>query len=124
MSYRFLFPAFVTLLGISLLPIQVHAQSITAASDGIGTSVIEGAIGDFVIGTGDYLIEDGQAITSDNGEINLFHSFDNFNLTTGERAIFNSPNGVTNIVGRITDGSPSLIDGSIIVDDGSGAGFL
>jgi filamentous hemagglutinin family protein len=42
---------------------------------------------------------------------NLFHSFGLFNVNTGERATFTGPNSVENVLGRITGGSSSTIDG-------------
>jgi filamentous hemagglutinin family protein len=44
---------------------------------------------------------------------NLFHSFDQFNLRPfqGESATFTGPNTITNILSRVTGGSPSIIDG-------------
>jgi filamentous hemagglutinin family protein len=44
---------------------------------------------------------------------NLFHSFDQFNLIRGESATFTGPNTIANIIGRVTGGSPSSIDGTI-----------
>jgi filamentous hemagglutinin family protein len=42
---------------------------------------------------------------------NLFHSFSVFNIHTGESATFTGPNSVENVLGRITGGSSSTIDG-------------
>lgn len=42
---------------------------------------------------------------------NLFHSFGVFNINTGESATFTGPNSVENVLGRITGGSSSTIDG-------------
>ena len=42
---------------------------------------------------------------------NLFHSFGQFNILAGQSATFSGPAAVTNIVSRVTGGSPSLIDG-------------
>src|SRR2546423_1618799 len=44
---------------------------------------------------------------------NLFHSFSQFNLSQGESATFTGPNTIANIIGRVTGGSPSSIDGTI-----------
>jgi filamentous hemagglutinin family protein len=42
---------------------------------------------------------------------NLFHSFGAFNVPTGGSASFAGPNTITNILGRVTGGQPSSIDG-------------
>jgi filamentous hemagglutinin family protein len=42
---------------------------------------------------------------------NLFHSFGEFNVPTGGSATFTGPNTIANIVGRVTGGQPSAIDG-------------
>jgi filamentous hemagglutinin family protein len=44
---------------------------------------------------------------------NLFHSFGQFGLATGEGAAFSGPATVNNIIGRVTGGSPSAIDSKI-----------
>jgi filamentous hemagglutinin family protein len=44
---------------------------------------------------------------------NLFHSFGEFNVRTAESATFTGPNTVDNIIGRVTGGNPSLIDGTL-----------
>ncbi|HYZ31313.1 MAG TPA: filamentous hemagglutinin N-terminal domain-containing protein, partial [Crenalkalicoccus sp.] len=44
---------------------------------------------------------------------NLFHSFARFGLATGESATFSGPASVTNIVGRVTGGQASGIDGTL-----------
>ena len=55
------------------------------------------------------------AITSDLGRIagnNLFHSFQRFNLSTGQSATFSGPASIANIFSRVTGGA-STIDGTI-----------
>jgi filamentous hemagglutinin family protein len=42
---------------------------------------------------------------------NLFHSFGAFNVPTGSSATFTGPSAIANIVGRVTGGQPSLVDG-------------
>ncbi len=44
---------------------------------------------------------------------NLFHSFAQFNINTGESATFSGPNYINNIINRVTGGNPSNIDGVI-----------
>ena len=44
---------------------------------------------------------------------NLFHSFGQFSIDTGESATFSGPNSVNNIIGRVTGGEASFIDGTI-----------
>jgi len=58
----------------------------------------------------------GYQILSEYGSINgsnLFHSFGQFNLDTGQSATFSGPAGIQNIIGRITGGTLSKIDGLI-----------
>ena len=45
---------------------------------------------------------------------NLFQSFGKFGLLAGESATFTGPAGIANIIGRVTGGSPSSIDGAIV----------
>ena len=42
---------------------------------------------------------------------NLFHSFQQFNVLTNESATFTGPQHIENIIGRVTGGSASWIDG-------------
>jgi filamentous hemagglutinin family protein len=44
---------------------------------------------------------------------NLFHSFGQFNVQTGESATFTGPQTVENVIGRVTGGQQSFIDGQI-----------
>jgi filamentous hemagglutinin family protein len=55
-----------------------------------------------------YLIPDsvGRQVGS-----NLFHSFGLFSLASGERATFTGPDSVSNIIGRVTGGQVSTIEG-------------
>jgi filamentous hemagglutinin family protein len=43
--------------------------------------------------------------------LNLFHSFSLFNINTGESATFTGPSSIENVLGRVTGGSSSFIDG-------------
>src|SRR6266568_3335242 len=42
---------------------------------------------------------------------NLFHSFGQFNVRSGESATFSGPDTVANILGRVTGGTSSTING-------------
>ena len=44
---------------------------------------------------------------------NLFHSFGQFNVHTGESATFTGPSTIENVIGRVTGGQQSLIDGQL-----------
>ena len=44
---------------------------------------------------------------------NQFHSFGQFNVFQGESATFTGPNTINNIIGRVTGGSQSFIDGML-----------
>ncbi len=55
-------------------------------------------------------------VTPDNGKqvgANLFHSFSQFNLSSGETATFTGPASVHTVLTRVTGGAPSAIDGTI-----------
>jgi len=47
---------------------------------------------------------------------NLFHSFSQFNINTDESAMFTGPDSVNNIIGRVTGGEGSFIDGGLDSD--------
>ncbi len=47
---------------------------------------------------------------------NLFHSFGQFNVDTGERATFTGPSDIQNIINRVTGGNASRIDGMLTCD--------
>ena len=44
---------------------------------------------------------------------NLFHSFEQFSIETGGSAIFSGPGSIENIIGRVTGGNVSSIDGRL-----------
>ncbi len=49
------------------------------------------------------------------GGANLFHSFSEFNINTGQTVIFteNNYNALDNVIARVTGADPSLIDGTL-----------
>ncbi|MEK0083917.1 filamentous hemagglutinin N-terminal domain-containing protein [Benzoatithermus flavus] len=44
---------------------------------------------------------------------NLFHSFARFGVEEGQRVTFTGPSGLRNVIGRVTGGEPSSIDGTL-----------
>ena len=44
---------------------------------------------------------------------NLFHSFQRFDIPTGQRATFTGPEQIRNVIGRVTGGQTSNIDGTL-----------
>ena len=61
-------------------------------------------------------VDNNYQITENLGELrgsNLFYSFGQFNLDSGESATFAGPSQVDNILSRITGGNLSRIDGTI-----------
>lgn len=92
---------------------NVQAQSITPAPDGTGTIVIQ---------NGNRFNILGNTISQDGA--NLFHSFEQFNLEAGKTANFQVSPQIQNILGRVTGGSPSLINGLIQVTGGNSNLFL
>ncbi len=58
----------------------------------------------------------GYAITEDLGHTagrNLFHSFQSFNLASGETATFSAHSPIDNVIARVTGGNASRINGTI-----------
>ncbi|NEO83855.1 MAG: filamentous hemagglutinin N-terminal domain-containing protein, partial [Spirulina sp. SIO3F2] len=79
---------------------SLYAQSITTAPDGTGTIIQHQ--------DNTYHIQGGTQAGA-----NLFHSFQEFGLSSGEIANFLSNPSITNIFGRVTGGNASMIDGLI-----------
>lgn len=71
---------------------------------------LDGSLGpQKTLGGPDYVINAGDGTIINQG--NLFHSFGSFSLDTGESATFTGPNNINNIIGRVTGGNLSSIDG-------------
>lgn len=87
-------------LSISLFTNTLHAQI-----------TLDGTLGPSVILEGPEYQIDAHLGQQQGG--NLFHSFGQFNINSGETAIFNGPNSVTNVIGRVTGGTSSNINGTL-----------
>ena len=96
---HYLLPSLILVATCGVSPV---ASQITAASDGTGTVVIV---------NGDrFNINGGKQAGN-----NLFHSFDQFGLSQGQTANFQSNPNISNILGRVVGGNPSVINGLIQV---------
>jgi filamentous hemagglutinin family protein len=104
--------AWGVLAGFSLVLTPVTAAiaqtSITAAADTTGTTV------GYDAATQTYTINGGTQINA-----NLFHSFQQLGLTTGEIANFWVNPDVANVLTRVTGGQASVIDGLLQVRGGN-----
>ncbi|WP_084668880.1 CHAT domain-containing protein [Spirulina major] len=101
MSKPLALPLFLT-VGSLFGAMPAVAQSIIPAADGTGTVIDYNGI--------TYTIEGGTQAGA-----NLFHSFAKLGLNSGEIASFLSNSTVTNILGRVTGGDPSVIHGLLQV---------
>ncbi len=83
-------------------------------SQGVNTITSDGSLGTQVIQNGSvYEIRDGSR--PGNGP-NLFHSFGRFDVGAGDTAHFIGQAGVNTIIGRVTGGEVSMIDGELRSD--------
>ena len=94
----------------------IQAQPIIPAADGTNTEVTPAS------NNSNRFNITGGTISSDN--INLFHSFEQFNLSEGQIASFISNPEIQNILGRIVGGEVSVINGRIQIDSGTASLFL
>lgn len=78
--------------------------------------VFDGSIGPNAAGvtrSGDFTITEADGVVAGS---NLFHSFDTFNVNTGESATFTSSGSVENIISRVTGSNITEMDGLISSD--------
>ena len=85
---------------VALIPGLAFAQVITDGSTGPG-----GALS----GPDYQITEDLGTRAGDN----LFHSFSDFSIGTGESATFSGPDEIENVISRVTGPNPSDIDGTL-----------
>jgi filamentous hemagglutinin family protein len=110
---RFAWLSFLVSLTGAIADRSAFAEPITPAADGTGSIITpDGNRFDIRGGT---LSKDGA---------NLFHSFQQFGLDSGQIANFVSNQGIHNILGRVVGGNPSLINGLIQVTGGNSNLFL
>ena len=92
---------------------EASAQPLTPAADGTNTVVTP---------NGNRYDISGGSLSPEGA--NLFHSFTEFGLSSGQTANFLTTPHIQNILGRITGGNPSLINGLIQVTGGNSNLFL
>lgn len=95
-------------LGISIFTIEncTLAQTVPDRTLGTESSVVRD----------DVIIDENFSNRVDGGAIrgeNLFHSFQEFNISNGQRVYFSNPSGIKNILTRVTGNSPSEILGKL-----------
>ncbi len=103
---RYHLASFLSVLGTILILLYAFLNSAQAQ-----TTVITP---DASLGTN--VTQSGSLHTITGGTIegsNLFHSFERFDLGTGNIAQFNGPNSIHHILSRVTGGTPSLINGTL-----------
>ncbi|MGD1807280.1 beta strand repeat-containing protein, partial [Dapis sp. BLCC M126] len=103
--------AFVSVLGTVGIP--AHSQPIIPATDGTGTTVKQNG--------NQFNIQGG---TQSSNGANLFHSFSQFNVESNQTANFLTTPDISNILGRVTGGNASTINGLIQVVGGNSNLFL
>ena len=100
----------VTLLKV-LLALMVPAQAQLVPDSSVGTINNSGNI-------------TGGMLTTNGTQQNLFHSFQEFSLSSTETATFFAPNSVENIITRVTGQIPSKINGTLQVANTTSNLFL
>ncbi|CBN54033.1 MULTISPECIES: CHAT domain-containing protein [Kamptonema] len=102
-----------SLLSAFTYPTKAQTQVITPAPDGTGTVVTP---------QGNRFDIQGGSLSGD--KANLFHSFTQFGLSEGQIANFLTNPNIRNILGRVTGGDASIINGLIQVTGGNSNLFL
>ena len=101
---------------MSLGRLPLAACALLSATLSPGPSWAQRITIDGSLGPAQTVVGPNYAVTSDLGRQvggNLFHSFGRFGLVQGESATFSGPANVANVIGRVTGGNPSSIDGAI-----------
>ncbi len=102
---------FHLLFGILQLPVCYAIDSTISADTSLGTFVSKSR--------NTYFIQDGTLANT-----NLFHSFSQFDLGSGDKALFKASSSLTNIFARVTGGIASNIDGTLQVENSANLFFM
>ncbi len=106
----------LSLFAVGLIPCEAIAQIQPDATLGAENSQVTAAIQN---GISTYDITGGAVRGS-----NLFHSFEQFSIATGEVARFRSGGAIANILSRVTGGGRSSLDGTLAVEGSTNLFFL
>ena len=110
---RLVFSSAIAVLLTLLASASARAQVIQPAPDGTNTHVDRNGNAFQILGG-----------TPSNDGANLFHSFSQFSVGTGQSATFLSSPQIQNILGRVTGGDPSIVNGLLQVTGGNSNLFL
>ncbi|MEL7357027.1 MAG: CHAT domain-containing protein [Cyanobacteria bacterium J06560_6] len=102
-GHRHAYLAIIPFLGVALPGAEAYSQIITA-DDGVGT---------YVETTGDRIDISGGQVSGD--RTNLFHSFEQFDITAEQTANFVTTENIQNVVGRVDSHQASTINGTLQV---------
>lgn len=102
--FKYLITPFIIPILISVIILQGILPTICYAASNITS---DGTMGTLINQAGTTYNIDGGTIKG----TNQFHSFGLFSVETGDTASFNGPGGIANIIGRVTGGQQSTIDG-------------
>jgi filamentous hemagglutinin family protein len=101
-----------TVLALSLFSaLFLNAAYAEISTDGTTGTLAAHTLTPTVIGGKSFEIPQSLGTTAGN---NLFHSFQSFNINTGESATFTGSNTIQNVISRVTGGHYSTINGSLI----------
>src|SRR5918998_1223267 len=95
---------------------RAHAVAVALVVSSAGSPVAAQVVLDGTTGPAGALGGPDYAIGAELGRragANLFHSFARFGLRTGESATFSGPEGIANVIGPVTGGERSDIDGTL-----------
>ncbi|MDR4479935.1 MAG: filamentous hemagglutinin N-terminal domain-containing protein [Nitrospira sp.] len=99
------------LLSVLLVLVYMESMAYGQATNIVATPPGAGGLGTSLSTSGNTTNITGG--TRPGGGPNLFHSFNQFSVGTGDVAAFVNPGGVSNVIGRVLGGSPSNINGTI-----------
>ena len=96
---------------VGVLSTVVIASAMLSSTPVEAAARTDGTVGPVRDFSGDFTIDASVGTIVD--DTNLFHSFDTFSVLEGERATFTGPNGLNNVISRVTGGQESVINGTL-----------